>query len=114
MVRYSEHLSRELWYRNSRVLLLPGEKMRSNNSGIPMALLVLVALAFSQGTVNFNSKLITAEELLQNHHVAITKPALVAALRTKDDPQVRRLAAQVLADRWPKETADEIEGAMGK
>jgi hypothetical protein len=51
------------------------------------------------------------EQLLKSHHIALTRRSLVAALRN-DDAEVRKLAAGVLANRWPNDTASEIEGAM--
>jgi HEAT repeat protein len=54
-----------------------------------------------------NGRLTTIDEALQSHHIELTKPALVKALRNQD-AEVRSLAAQKLAEQNATETIPAI------
>lgn len=87
--------------------------MRSNK--FVVAVILVTAPLFSQssqeGFVVLTGPGPTLEEQLEQHHIALTQPALVAALRNSD-PEVRDLAAQKLAEDKATETIPAIEQAL--
>jgi HEAT repeat protein len=58
-----------------------------------------------------NGRLTTVDEALQSHHIELTRPAVVKALRNQD-PEVRSLAAQKLAELNATETVPAIMDSL--
>jgi HEAT repeat protein len=82
--------------------------MYSSRIGIRVAPLILLAVGWSARP---SVAPISDEQILEQHHIALTTPSLVEALRS-DDPMIRRLAAKVLSTHYPKEAIPDIEQAM--
>jgi hypothetical protein len=78
---------------------------------VGMSLLwLLPVFATAQATIQDGQPELT-EHFLRKHHVSITSQALIAALQDSDT-MVRKVAADVLSSRWPKEARSPLEAAM--
>lgn len=91
--------------------------MMSNRPDEITVLTIILALftvnaGFCQNSaLGSNGRLPTIEESLQRHNIRLTKPALVAALRSPD-AEVRWLAAQELANIGANDTIAPISRAL--
>jgi len=74
-------------------------------------LLLFAIVAAAQVTIDGEGRLHSPEEFLKEHHVSTAKPDVITALEA-DDPEVRKVAAEVLSRRWPKDAAAPLESAM--
>src|SRR5262245_31105044 len=88
--------------------------MRFRN--IILAFLITITLSgsgHSQGAVTSNGPIPTVEDLLRKHHIALTRAAVVDALKN-DDPEVRWLAAHKLVDDGATESIPAIAEALAQ
>lgn len=76
--------------------------------GGPLLPLFIAIFAWTQSSLSLRD---TSEQFLQDHHISITKQAVITALRN-DDAEIRREASRVLSSHWPKEAAAPIQIAM--
>ena len=90
---------------------MPLSKLASYVARLYLLVLLAVGVWPQQRSTNGIPIGDTPEQVLKSRHIAIRKPSLVAALLS-DDAEVRKLAAGVLANRWPKDAAPAIEEAM--
>ncbi len=78
---------------------------------LSVVLIFAARLAGCQRVSESNGALPTFAELLKQHNIQLTQPALVEALRN-GDPDVRYLAAQQLAEEKATETIPAIKAAL--
>jgi HEAT repeats len=73
--------------------------------------LLFAIVAAAQITIAGEGQPHSSEQFLKEHHVSTAKPDIISALEA-GDPEVRKVAAEVLSQRWPEDADSPLEAAM--